>query len=60
MRYSTFLKRKETATPYANQANCRKCAYGEYELYCGICEIEEDERFVIVDDGKVTNNCETD
>jgi len=31
-----------------------------YEFYCRICEIEEDDRFMIVDNGKVTNNCETD
>ena len=31
-----------------------------YEFYRRICEIEEDDRFVIVDDRKVTNNCETD
>lgn len=31
-----------------------------YEFYRRICEIEEDDRFVVIDDGKVTNSCETD
>jgi len=37
MRYSTFLKHQETATPYANQANCRKCAYGEWVRTSAFC-----------------------
>lgn len=30
MSYKSWLKRKENATPYANEANCRRCIHGEW------------------------------
>lgn len=32
-RYTEWEKRKENASPYANEANCRRCKYAE--LICG-------------------------
>ena len=28
-RYTEWKKRKENASPYANEANCRRCKYSE-------------------------------
>ena len=36
-RYENWLKRKQNATEYANQANCRKCEFSERirsSVYC--------------------------
>ena len=36
-RYSSWLKRKENATPYANEAVCKKCKYGEWVRTSAFC-----------------------
>lgn len=35
--YKSWLKRKENATPYANEANCRRCRYGEWVRTSAFC-----------------------
>ena len=39
-RYEAWLKRKSNATPYANEAVCKKCKYAEHvktkAFCCGI------------------------
>ena len=37
MGYKTWLKRKENETPYANQANCSRCRYGEWVRTSAFC-----------------------
>lgn len=37
MSYKTWMKRKENATPYANEANCRRCKYGEWVRTSAFC-----------------------
>ena len=37
MSYKTWTKRKENATPYANDANCRRCRYGEWARTSAFC-----------------------
>lgn len=37
--YKAWLKRKENATPYANEANCRKCRYGEWVRTSAFCNV---------------------
>lgn len=36
-RYETWLKRKANATPYANEAVCKKCRYAEYVKTKAFC-----------------------
>lgn len=36
-RYKTWLKRKENATSYANEAVCKKCKHGEYVRTKAFC-----------------------
>lgn len=33
------VKNKENATPYANEANCRKCRYGEWVQTSAYCNV---------------------
>lgn len=35
--YKAFKKRQENASPYANNANCRKCKYGEWVRTSAFC-----------------------
>lgn len=35
--YKAWLKRKANATPYANEANCRKCKHGEWVRTSAFC-----------------------
>ena len=35
--YKAYQKRKENASPYANQANCRKCKYCEWVRTNAFC-----------------------
>ena len=37
MSYKSWLKRKENATPYANEANCRRCIHGEWVRTSAFC-----------------------
>lgn len=35
--YEAYQKRKENASPYANEANCRKCKHGEWVRTSAFC-----------------------
>ena len=35
--YKAYQKRKENASPYANQANCSKCKYGDWVRTNAFC-----------------------
>ncbi len=37
MSYKSWLKRKENATPYANEANCRRCIHCEWVRTSAFC-----------------------
>ena len=37
MSYKSWLKRKENATPYAYEANCRRCIHGEWVSTSALC-----------------------
>lgn len=37
MSYKSWLKRKENATPYAYEANCRRCIHGEWVRTSAFC-----------------------
>lgn len=36
-RYEAWLERKSNATPYANEAVCKKCKYGKYVRTKAFC-----------------------
>ena len=35
--YKAFKKRQENASPYANNANCRKCKHGDWVRTSAFC-----------------------
>ena len=35
--YKAFKKRQENASPYACNANCRRCKYGEWVVTTAFC-----------------------
>lgn len=37
MSYKSWLKRKENATPYAYEANCKRCIHGEWVRTSAFC-----------------------
>ena len=56
-RYEAWLKRKANATPYANEAVCKKCKYAEYVRTKAFCSGRGTARTLSEKEWQNTNPC---